>query len=96
MKIEVEGKFPLTFRKIFYPTVRNATNTTRVISLTQDHNEMGYAWIEIHHANHSIEKAIMTNNVNEIRLIKKDSIPWIIHISEYQSGHLDLLWFCSL
>ena len=64
--------------------MRNATYTTRIKTQHQDHGEMGYGWLNIYHANHSVENKIV-NNTNKIQLIKKDLISKKNHQSVWAS-----------
>ena len=62
-------KVSLHLQKSLFPTVLNATYTTRIITKNQDHDEIGFTWLNINRADHSVENKIMRNNAKEIQLI---------------------------
>ena len=81
--IEVEKKFPLTHKKVFSRlcVVQHTHYTTRIISQNQDHDEMGYAWLDIYHSNPSIENKIMsTEEQGQRDLTNKGSRNLIVEV----------------
>ena len=71
-RIEVEGEVPERYRKIFHPPKQNVTIRAEIIHNT-DAKDMRYTWLDIYHANHSLEHDIVKKTINEVELIKKES-----------------------
>ena len=82
--IEVEGKFPINYHKVFHSPTPNVTLKSETIP-NSDVEDMKYSWLEIFHANQSLENDIMRKTVSEVQLIKKEVISKKIHLSVWAS-----------
>lgn len=83
-RIEVEGDLPVRYHKTFIPPTENVTVTAEVISKVAQEDGR-YNWFDIYHANHSQENEIMRMTVDEVKLIKKESMSRTTHLSIWAS-----------
>ena len=83
-RIEVEGDLPDKYHKTFFPPMLNVTLKAEIIP-ESDKEDMRYTWLDIYHANHSLENDIMRMTIDEVQLIKKEAMPRTTHLSIWAS-----------
>ena len=66
----MEGDFPDKYHKVFFPPSKNVTLNAEIIP-ESNMEDMRYTWLDIYHANHSLENDIMRMTIDEVKLIKK-------------------------
>ena len=83
-RIEVEGESNNNNCKIFYPPKENVILEAEIIKNT-DKEDITYNWLEMYHANHSLENDIIRMTINEVELIKKEAMSKKTHLSIWAS-----------